>query len=511
MATVTKTLSIHPSGYTGASNLTIPTTGSYAITNAYKSSGNTSNYCRITVNTSTTGYFYLTFDTSEIPEGATITGISGTVTVRVSNTQRVTNTVCQLYSGTTAKGSNKTFASTTASNTVTLDPGAGWTRANLDDLRLRIGGTGSSSTQTKYIYLYGATINITYTVSTYDITIQNSTSATVTASADDAAAGDSVDIFADTLDGITVTDNGADVTAQFVRETGGTETAVPGDGFTTGFSESGANFYQSSSTTGTGWLEYAIGHSAESPYSTSDTSNTYVKPEGATGWINYEFDFSEIPAGATITAMSVKVYGARENATVDSTHVARFQCYAGNVAKGTIQSFTSTSNGSVTVTDPGTWTAEELHDARLRFEIGYYGGRMLGITWSVTYQADDYVYTITAIAENHVIVVAPSGGGGNPPVITVGTPNVQVISSVTGHDQCVCTFKSDLALSQWEARATKAGVTPARGVGLLVESGGALAANTNATIYVENEELTNGDGVYTITVYGQSTGGVWSE
>lgn len=92
----------------------------------------------------------------------------------------------------------------------------------------------------------------------------------------------------------------------------------------------------------------------------------------------------------------------------------------------------------------------------------------------------------------------------------MGTPSRTIISDETGYDQCVCTFKSDLDLQAWEARATK-GVTPARGVGLLVESGTTLAANVNATIYVDNEELTNGDGEYTITVYGQSTGGVWSE
>jgi hypothetical protein len=161
-------------------------------------------------------------------------------------------------------------------------------------------------------------------------------------------------------------------------------------------------------------LEYAIGHSAESPYSTSNTSNTYVKPEGATGWINYEFDFSEIPDAATIKSVSVKVYGARENASVDTTHVARFQCYSGSTAKGTLQNFTSTSNSSVTVTSPGTWTATELHNARLRFEIGYYGGRMLGITWAVTYEVDGYVYTISNIVADHTIVA--TSGGSNPTI-----------------------------------------------------------------------------------------------
>ena len=411
MASITDSVVLHPSGYTGASNLTVPTSGSYTITNAYKGSGDTSNYSRITINTSTTGYFYLTFDTSEIPAAATITSISGTVTVRVSNTNRVTNTICQLYSGTTAKGSNVTFASTSTSNTVTLSPGTGWTRANLDDLRLRIGATGSSSTQTKYIYLYGATLTINYSVTAHDITIQNSTTVNVTASETEVGDGDSVEIYAETLTGITVKDNGTDVTSQFVQMTGDTVSAVPGEDFTTGFSDTGVNFYQSSSTTGTGWLEYAIGHSAESPYSTSNTSNTYAKPEGDTAWINYQFDFSEIPTTATITDVSVRVYGARENSTIDTSHVARFQCYSGSTAKGTLQNFTSTSNSLVTVTDPGTWTAAELHNAQLRFEVGYYGGRMLGITWTVTYQVSGYVYTITNVAADHVIVVAAAGGG----------------------------------------------------------------------------------------------------
>ena len=403
MSTVTETLALVPSGYTGLTSLT--TSSSYPISDAYKGSGDTSSYARLSLSTSTTGYLYLTFDTSDIPSDATITDISGTVTVRVSSTSRVTSTQCQLFTGTTAKGSNVTFASTSSSNTVTLTPGT-WTRSELDDLRLKIGGTGSSSSQSKYIYLYGATINVSYSVTAYDVTVNNTTSVTVTASESAVAEGGSVDIYAETLSGITVKDNGTDVTSQFVTAPDGSIAAVPGSDYTTGFSDSGAAFYQSSSTSSDSWLRYAIGHSAESPYSTSDTSNTYVKPEGDTGWINYTFDFSDIPVGATIKTVGVKVYGARENSTVDSTHVARFQCYSGSTAKGTQQDFTSTSNSLVTVTDVGTWTRSELQDAQLRFEIGYYGGRMLGITWTVTYESDGYVYTITNVTANHTIVVS---------------------------------------------------------------------------------------------------------
>ena len=40
---------------------------------------------------------------------------------------------------------------------------------------------------------------------------------------------------------------------------------------------------------------------------------------------------------------------------------------------------------------------------------------MLGITWSVTYQASGYVYTITNISTSHTIII--SNAGSNQPII----------------------------------------------------------------------------------------------
>ena len=99
----------------------------------------------------------------------------------------------------------------------------------------------------------------------------------------------------------------------------------------------------------------------------------------------------------------------------------------------------------------------------------------------------------------------------SPPVIAVGIPDKTRISDEAGHDTCICTFTADQDLSAWEARATRDGVTPARGVGLLVESGGSLAAGEAGTVLVQDEELTGGDGLYTITVYGCGTNGLWSK
>ena len=373
--------------------------------------------------TNNTYYGYLRgFNFSALPADAEI--IDWTVKIKASATGHTTSTSSSYYMGlinnttqigsTSASGrlSTTTTTFTFAKGSLTWDTIVGY-GANFG---IRIPMRRASSNTADVVSVYGAEIEVTYRVPVqYNITLQNSTSATAAVSDTAPYEGDDVVVSIDTLSGITVTDNGNDVTSQFVQAQGGSINAVPDSEFTTGFTSSSCNFYMSSSSTGTTWLEYAIGHSAESPYSTSNTSNTYVKDGGnntGTGWINYQFDFSDIPLSATITSMSVNVYGARENATTDSTHVARFQTYSGSTAKGTLQNFTSTSNGSVTVTDPGTFTAAELHDAQLRFEVGYYGGRMLGITWSVTYTASGYTYTITAVATDHTIVI--SSGGSQP-------------------------------------------------------------------------------------------------
>lgn len=387
------------------------------VSNASNAYTNTDSTTYATVNniyTSTTNrYVYLRgFNFSDVPSNAVINSFS--IKLKASESGGSTSSSYRpvLCKGTSTYSNAYCNAITTSVSvkTFTFTQDYATFADDGDDFGIRINCRRSSRNTAASFNIYGAEIEVNYTVPVqYTVTIQNSTSANVEASDTNPYEGDDVIISTNTLSGLTIKDNGTDVTSQFIQATGNTVSAVPGSHFTKGFSSSSGNFYQNSSTTSTAWLEYAIGHSAESPYSTSNTSNTYVKPEGSTGWINYEFDFSEIPASATINSVSVKVYGAREDYTIDSTHVARFQCYSGSTAKGTIQNFTSTSNGSVTVSDVGTWTATELHDAILRFELGYYGGRMLGITWTVTYTVSGYIYTITAISTNHTIVVSSGG------------------------------------------------------------------------------------------------------
>ncbi len=422
------TFTCHPTGYSSTNSNYSSVSSSNPISNGYDDSSSTT-YAYITCNTGSQAYSYIsyTFDVSDIPSNATITSISCSAKVRVSSTSYLTTGTTQLYSGTTAKGSATTTRSTTATS-YNLTPGT-WTRNELDNIQVRFTvrrGT-SSTTRTAYMYFYGATLTVNYSITgtQYILTATSEINGvTVSPITSNKMGGESqeftIDLGSASLNDITVTDNDIDVTSSLISRTvpsTGSETAIPGSNFTTGLSSNNANFYQSSSTISTSWLEYAIGHSAENPYTSNSSHNTYVKDGGnntATGWINFPFDFSNIPANATITSMTVRVYGARENATIDSTHVAQFAVYSGNTLKGTAQNFTSTNDSIVTMTDPGTWTRSELDNAYLRFTVAYYGGHLDGATWIVNYEMPGgaqvyYIYTLSNISNDHDIVIANAG------------------------------------------------------------------------------------------------------
>ena len=151
------TVTLIPSGNTGLTNASIDS--GYPIDRGYTNADSTT-YTRLNVTASRTAEIYFTFDTSSIPPGATITSVTANGKARVSSTTRITNTVMQFYSGSTAKGDNTAFASTTATKR-TLSPGS-WTRSELNNLRLKVGGTASSSSSSKRIDFYGADVTVTY-------------------------------------------------------------------------------------------------------------------------------------------------------------------------------------------------------------------------------------------------------------------------------------------------------------------------------------------------------------
>ena len=306
-----------------------------------------------------------------------------------------------MYSDTTAKGESKTFASTSAT-TVTMDGGT-WTVDELANARVRFGGTASSSNQNKYIYFYGATLSVTYSVTGTEYTITAASSVTgVTASpsTQDIMAGESATVIIDgvaDLNDIKVEDNDVDVTNQLEEHTisGGTIERYP------------ASYTTSGSISGTRY-QNTIGCSVENP--SSQSGSDYSSGSSSSANIDYAFDFSDIPEGAIIKSVSVVVRGHLES-TSNSSERAELQLYSGNTSKGSMSKFTSTSNQNITMT-PGTWTREDLQNAKLRFTIGYYGGLVVGVTWTVTYSvaiSHYYTYTLSNLNNDHVILIKEAG------------------------------------------------------------------------------------------------------
>lgn len=366
----------------------------------YNGSSNTS-YATITCNTGSNvaSYISYTFDVQGIPSGATITGVTCTAKGRVSSTNYLPTAVHQLYAGSTAKGSTTSFASTTASAR-SVNGGTSWTLSEIANIQIRSTATRgtSSTTRSANFRFYGASLTVSYSYSgtEYEITVTNNTSATV-GYEQWVTGGEDTLITADTLTGITVTDNGVDVTSQFVQQQGGSVSSVPAS-YTTGGSINGTN-YQST-----------IGKGSDTA---NRTGNDYFSTtQGGSGstYIDYHFDFSAIPSGATISSVSVTVKGHCES-TSESREISRVQCYSGTTAKGSYTDMTESTSDRVYTLSPGSWTRSELQSAILKHTIGVYGGLVSGATWTVVYELSGYEYKITNVSADHSIVFSPSGGG----------------------------------------------------------------------------------------------------
>ena len=355
---------LNPSGYTGLSNLT--TTTSYPVNNGYDSSNSTT-YARFTLSSGATGYLYYTFDAPEIPTGATIDSVTCSVRARVSSTSRVTNTVCQLYTNTTAKGSNSTFASTSSTNTFNLTTGT-WTISELQNIRLRIGGTGSSSSgsgsSSRYIYFYGATFTINYTISGIAYTITTSSTVNgvnVSPAIQDIISGNNatITIEANDISEITVTDNNTDVTESLVRHNTEAGTYSP-------------TFIPSSfDSTNSSYDSIYNNNNPENGLTASGSSTRLCaysnKGNSAVSVVFYNFDCSSIPQNATITSVSC-IVSASCYSSGSYFATKDLQLYVGTTTpKGT--AVTVTGNGSTsanhTVNGGTTWTRAELDNLKI--------------------------------------------------------------------------------------------------------------------------------------------------
>ena len=394
----------------------------YAVSNStYISVSNASNMYHDTDNTSyatfhntrsatTTYYGYIRgFNVDDIPDEAVVS--SFTIRIKGYETGAVTSTgttyaICLLNGTTAISGTYATTQFGTSVKTITVPHGdISWeTLKNYgSNLGIRICIRRSSRNTAAYVYVYGAEIEVEYTVPN-PATVTSTLTGDGTIDPSGAVSTYEGSEYTLTItptnksDTVTATNNGVDITGELVPHYLGGSKEYLAESYTTGGTiDNGENY-----------LGYPVGHSAENPhtYSTNVYSTNY-----STGYAEYSFDMSDIPANAVIEAVEVRASGRRENATVDSTHVADVDLYSGSTVK--VEShFTSTSDHVITI-DGGTWTRAELQNAKVRFTVGYYGGRIYGITWQVTYSVQGdapdhytYVYTVSTDATIAVVIGA---------------------------------------------------------------------------------------------------------
>ena len=356
------------------------------------------NYATITNSrTSTTSYYaYLRgFNFDDVPSGA----IVNSFTIRIKcNYSGGYSQAMYLYDGTsTSYGSSSSISSTVSTHEFTCSHTWEDVVACGSDFGIRINCRRSSRNTTAYVYIYGAEIEVDYTmpVSATVTSTLSGNGTIVPSGATSTYEGAEYELTitpTNKSDTVTATKNGVDITSSLVAHgAGSTITAVPA-GVTTSGIQSGSSY-----------AEYAIGHSAESPY--SSTSNMYAS-SGSTGYAEYTLDFSGIPSGATIEDIEVRCYGHRENSTIDSSHVSQCAIYDNGTAISDAVNFPSTSNSTITLT-PNTMPSS-MGDVTVRHFVGYYGGLVLGISFDVTYSIgtdiDHYTYTYTVDGDATIAV-----------------------------------------------------------------------------------------------------------
>ena len=152
---------------------------------------------------------------------------------------------------------------------------------------------------------------------------------------------------------------------------------------------------------------------------TDASSTTYATinlttGSGATTYIYFTFDFSDIPAGATIDSVScsAKAYINTTNSSRITTR--QIQLYSGTTAKGSASTISnSTTAFNMTA---GSWTRDELQNARIRLygvrgtsnTTSTYYFRFYGATFTVNYSIDGIAYTIGATSNVSGVTVDPS-------------------------------------------------------------------------------------------------------
>lgn len=362
-----------------------------------------------TYSSTTNRYVYLQgFNWNDIPSGAIINDFS--IKLKASESDGSTSSSYRpvLCKG-TATYNNAYCSAITSSASVhefSFTQDFDTFRDDGEEFAIRINCRRRSRNTSASFYIYGAEIEVNYTIPNPAIVTSTLTgNGTIDPSGAVSTYEDAeytlTIIPTDKTETVTATKNGVDITADLVAHGAGSTNTFTADDVTTSGIQSGSSYAQ-----------YAIGHTAESP--SSSTSNMYAS-SGSTGYAAYSFDFSNIPSNATIENIEVRCYGHRESSTIDSSHVSQCVLYNGSSVASEEVNFPSTSSSTITLTPTTMPTRTQLDNYTLRHYVGYYGGLVTGISFEVTYSTgsgiDHYTYTYTVDGDATIAVTIGGGGG----------------------------------------------------------------------------------------------------
>ena len=351
--------------------------------------------------TSNTYYCYIRgFNFDDIPDDAEVSDF--TIKIRAYESYMSTSSSYRmsLYNNTTAI-SNTTLTSslsTTATtftfpipSTLTWDVLKGYGSNFGIQVPLRRSSTSSNS----YVYVYGAEIEVTYTVPVYyDITINNTTSATVSASDSNPLEGTDVEIRSNTLTGIIIKDNNIDVTSQFTQQ------QETGESYS--IENVGTYGFTLNSSTG-----YYVSNNKDINKSASVCRIDFHVPVAATitfTYINYAeegYDFGVF--GNIDVALSDDYYAAGSNGATITDSSYKLACNTSTYNSSSARTLTYDMSSG----DHSIWVKFSKDDASasnndtLQFKVA--------ITLNEAFTPGTYyMYDITNITTDHTITVSPA-------------------------------------------------------------------------------------------------------
>lgn len=370
-----------------------------SASNMYTNTDSTT-YATVTNSRSSTSSYYIYirgFNFDDVPSGAIINSFTIKLKARESGVSTSSSYKPHLANGTsTINGSCNAITTSAATNTFT-GVSADWDTITGygNNFGIRINCRRASKNTTSYMYIYGAEILVDYTLPVYyDINIQNNTSAMVTVSDDHLLEGSDAHIYTNTISGISITDNGTDITNQFVYETPTASYDLETQG-SYGFALNSNNYYQSQNK-GVDKSCAVCRITFDLPVA-ADITFTYIN------YAEQSYDFSVF--GNVDVALSTNYYPAGSSgATISETSYKR-ACNTSSYNSSSAQTLTysnvSAGEHFIDVKYSKDDASADNNDT-LQFKVA--------VTLNSTPEPV-YIYTISNINADHTIIVQNSGSG----------------------------------------------------------------------------------------------------